>query len=124
MKLLNILIIIALIGISPFSCTSSSTETSISMSEFKKLYSQNQNINVIDVRTQGEFNGPLGHIPTAKLMPLSNIQESVNILKKLGSESIYVVCRSGNRSGRATSILLKNGINAINVEGGMKAWNQ
>ncbi len=124
MKLLNILIIIALIGISTFSCTSSSTETSISMSEFKKLYSQNQNINVIDVRTQGEFNGPLGHIPTAKLMPLSNIQESVNILKELGPESIYVVCRSGNRSGRATSILLKNGINAINVEGGMKAWNQ
>ncbi len=57
-------------------------------------------------------------------MPLSNIQESVNILKELGPESIYVVCRSGNRSGRATSILLKNGINAINVEGGMKAWNQ
>jgi|SaaInlV_100m_DNA_2_1039680.scaffolds.fasta_scaffold106481_1 rhodanese-related sulfurtransferase len=124
MKLLNNILMAVIIGASIFSCASNSIETSISMSEFKKLYSANPKIKVIDVRTLGEFNGPLGHITTATLMPLSNIQGSVDKLKTMGQEPVYVVCRSGNRSGKATSILLQNDINAINVLGGMKAWNQ
>lgn len=107
-----------------FSCAITTSESTIGMDEFKKLYSADSKIYVIDVRTEGEFNGPLGHIPSSTLMPLSNINETVNILKEANSGPVYVVCRSGNRSGKATSILRKNGINAINVQGGMKAWNQ
>jgi rhodanese-related sulfurtransferase len=37
---------------------------------------------------------------------------------------ILVVCRSGNRSGRAAKQLAKAGLNAVNVRGGMISWQQ
>ena len=33
-----------------------------------------------------------------------------------------VVCRSGNRSARATKVLSKAGFDAVNLTGGMAAW--
>ena len=35
---------------------------------------------------------------------------------------VYVICRSGGRSARATEWLNLNGFDAINVKGGMGAW--
>ena len=35
---------------------------------------------------------------------------------------VLVICRSGNRSARAAQWLNQNGYDAINVAGGMGAW--
>ena len=37
-------------------------------------------------------------------------------------EDVYVICRSGGRSLKATEYLNQNGFDAINVKGGMGAW--
>jgi len=92
--------------------------------EFKNIYLDNKKIHVIDVRTLIEFYGPLGHIKNATHRPLSKINETILDLKNAINTPIYVICRSGSRSKHATEILIENGIHAINVEGGMKAWNQ
>ncbi|HEU4330562.1 MAG TPA: rhodanese-like domain-containing protein [Lapillicoccus sp.] len=34
-----------------------------------------------------------------------------------------IVCRSGNRSGRVVAWLAAQGIDAVNVAGGMQAWD-
>lgn len=94
------------------------------MMEFKKIYSYNKKIHVIDVRSIIEFYGPLGHIKTAVHRPLSEINKTISDLKNALNTPIYVICRTGSRSRSATEALIKNGIYAINVEGGMKAWNQ
>ena len=107
-----------------FSCTSSIMYSSVSIVEFKNIYSNNNKIHVIDVRTLIEFYGPLGHIKNATHRPLSKINEAITDLKNALNTPIYVICRSGIRSKHATEILIENGIYAINVEGGMKAWNQ
>lgn len=74
-----------------------------------------QNIqNIIDVRETYEFKQ--GHIPQAKNLPLSIVKEYQ------GEEPVYVICQSGMRSKKATKLLLKQGIKAINVEGGMNHW--
>ena len=38
-------------------------------------------------------------------------------------DTIYVVCLSGKRSAIASKILRSNGINALNLSGGMLMWN-
>ena len=38
------------------------------------------------------------------------------------ADPLYIVCRSGNRSGRAAAWLNAQGIDSVNVAGGMKAW--
>ncbi len=71
---------------------------------------------IIDVRTSGEFSG--GHIKGSRNLPLNQIKKEVPALKKLNAP-IITVCRSGNRSGMAKSLLSASGIEVYN--GG--AWN-
>ena len=122
MKYIQSILITLILALNLFSCTTSIIYSSINIMEFKKIYSQNKKIHIIDVRTLIEFHGPLGHIKNASHRPLSKINETISDLKNAINTPIYVICRSGGRSKHVTEILIENGIHAINVEGGMKAW--
>ena len=37
--------------------------------------------------------------------------------------TVVVVCRSGNRSAHATAMLRGAGVDAVNLEGGLRAWS-
>ncbi|MBC8346479.1 MAG: rhodanese-like domain-containing protein [Candidatus Marinimicrobia bacterium] len=78
---------------------------------------------MVDVRTPGEYDGKLGHIDGAILIPLNELPQRLNELEDYKSEEIIMVCRSGNRSGKATKLLINNGFNAKNMVGGMIRWN-
>jgi rhodanese-related sulfurtransferase len=99
---------------------------SITVSKLNQLILKNKNTEIIDVRTKTEYYGPLGHIQNAKLRPLLDINKTIDEYKnsKYSSNPLYVICRSGNRSSKATKELRDNGINAINVKGGMNQWVQ
>ena len=88
----------------------------------KKIYIKN-NILLLDVRTLDEFDGPLGHITGAVLIPIQEIEQRIDELNKHKEKEIIVICRSGNRSQTGTRILISHGFNAVNMVGGMKAWN-
>ncbi len=66
---------------------------------------------VIDVRTPLEYNE--GHVKGSKNIVLNNIPTAVNEIKGL-NKKVIAVCRSGARSGQATSFLSKQGIDVIN----------
>lgn len=66
---------------------------------------------VIDVRTKGEYGA--GHMEASRNIPLDHIKGEIGTLKKLG-KPIITVCRSGNRSGIAKSILTSAGIETYN----------
>jgi len=36
---------------------------------------------------------------------------------------VVVVCRSGNRSAHATTMLRGAGVDAVNLDGGLRAWS-
>ena len=93
----------------------------VSMEEFQSKILDSKTV-VLDVRTEEEFHGPLGHIKGAILIPIDELSSRVNELNELKSKDIYVVCRSGNRSNFGKDILRENNFNAINVDGGMLAW--
>jgi rhodanese-related sulfurtransferase len=69
---------------------------------------------IIDVRSHGEFAG--GHIKGAKNIPLNEIGNKINDIKKL-NKPVIACCASGMRSSQATSILKQNGIDATNGGG-------
>ena len=125
MKSLIVLIIIILSSII-ISCNKSNNtqlKTSISVIDFKNKVDNNEILNIIDVRSEGEYLGPIGNIPNSKLVPLPSIANFLNDLKNLDGE-VYVVCLSGKRSSIAAKLLRANNINALNIEGGMLAWNK
>ena len=67
---------------------------------------------VIDVRTQGEWDS--GHLENAQHIEWQNILKLAETTSK--DQEIYLYCRSGNRSGKATKMLKENGFKqAINA---------
>jgi sulfur dioxygenase len=78
-------------------------------------------VQIVDVREPAEFNGPLGHVPSARLVPLGALNAKISELDK--SKPIVMVCRSGARSAQATVLLGKAGFEKVaNLSGGMLRW--
>jgi len=78
-------------------------------------------VQIVDVREPAEFEGPLGHIPGARLMPLGVLSARSAELGK--DKPTVTVCRSGARSAQATVLLGKAGFDKVaNLSGGMLRW--
>jgi len=73
---------------------------------------------VIDVRQPDEYDA--GHVPGARLIPLAEV--GVRVQEVPAEGPVYVICLSGGRSARATEFLRRQGIDAVSVAGGTKAW--
>ncbi len=102
-----------------------SSKTSMTVDELKqKLAAGDTNMVLVDVRTLGELSGELGAIPGIIHIPLDELSTRFTELEKFKNKEIAVVCRSGNRSGKATTLLRDKGFNAVNVSGGMLAWRK
>jgi rhodanese-related sulfurtransferase len=73
---------------------------------------------LIDVRELEEW--LVGRAPQAFHIPLGELGAR---LSELPSErDLIMVCRSGGRSDRAASALVELGLSAVNLAGGMQAW--
>jgi rhodanese-related sulfurtransferase len=85
------------------------------------LLINHENALVLDVREANEYNQ--GHILNSIHIPLSALSGKLGRLEKYRTKPIIASCMSGNRSGRAVSILKKNGFeNLYNLKGGIVAW--
>jgi len=73
---------------------------------------------LLDVREPDEW--AVGHAPEATHIPLGDLSQRTAEIPV--DQTIYVICRSGNRSGRAAQALNKAGWTAVNVAGGMQDW--
>jgi rhodanese-related sulfurtransferase len=73
---------------------------------------------ILDVREDYEWQA--GHIPGALHIPVDLIPERLDDLDP--DQDLQVICRSGGRSSRVTAWLGANGYSAVNVSGGMGAW--
>jgi len=76
---------------------------------------------VIDTRNKAEFKS--GHISDAVLIPLPEIKDSTDKLKKYEGRPLLFYCKSGLRSDEACKVLSKLGLNNIYaLSGGIQAW--
>jgi sulfur dioxygenase len=78
---------------------------------------------VVDVREPEEFDGELGHIPGAILIPLKDLPARAGELESQKERTIVVVCRAGVRSTTGAAILTGLGFEHVaNLKGGMLDW--
>jgi glyoxylase-like metal-dependent hydrolase (beta-lactamase superfamily II)/rhodanese-related sulfurtransferase len=78
-------------------------------------------VQVVDVREPDEISDALGHIPGARLLPLSALAQQAESLDR--SRPVVTVCRSGARSAQAVVLLQKDGFDRLaNLAGGMLRW--
>lgn len=78
----------------------------------------NDSAHLIDVREKHEFDS--GHVPGAVWIPMSLVPLRLDEFRAPGP--VYVMCRSGNRSGQVVMWLANQGIQTINVAGGTTTW--
>lgn len=103
-------------------CNSQVEIKSISTKELKVLLSE-KNIQLLDVRSPNEIKK--GFIKTAIFTSYFDDdfykQASIKLNK---NKSVYLYCRSGNRSAKAAKILKGEGYDVYNILGGFNQWKK
>jgi rhodanese-related sulfurtransferase len=74
------------------------------------------------VRSKAEFDGELGHLEGAQLVPLDELR--ARVAEVPNALPVVVICQTGKRSALGASILEKAGYRAANLAGGLVAWRQ
>lgn len=84
---------------------------------------QEDNVVLIDVRTPGEVAD--GYIPEADFFININGADFDQKISELDTAKTYVIyCRSGGRSGKAASLMVKKGFTKVyNLVGGVSAYS-
>ncbi|MCA1031213.1 rhodanese-like domain-containing protein [Bacillus timonensis] len=97
-----------------------SSLTSISTAELaEKMKDKSEDVFYVDVREPSEYEE--GHIEGMTNVPLSTLKDNYEVIPK--DKEVVLICRSGNRSMQAATILEELGYpRIVNVDGGMLSW--
>ncbi len=117
MKLFSVLLIMLFVG-----CQQNIEGiTNITVVELQTEIGKNKNIQILDVRTPSEWQA--GAIKGAIKVNVFDKNFNTEVDKVLNKDkAVYVYCRSGRRSLKASKILAEKGYEVYNVLGGYKAW--
>lgn len=94
--------------------------TKITPEEAKNIMDNEDNIIILDVRTQEEFDS--AHIEGAILLPYDQISEKASEILPDKNQTILVYCRSGNRSKTASETLVSMEYTKVYDFGGIIDW--
>jgi rhodanese-related sulfurtransferase len=93
----------------------------MSDSEFKEIDVEQvpEGAFLLDVREPDEW--AAGHVEGAVHIPMGQVEGRLAELPKEGE--VIVVCRIGGRSAKVAGMLAQHGFDAVNMNGGMLAWD-
>jgi phage shock protein E len=94
--------------------------TNITPEEANKKLNSEKGIILLDVRTKEEYDS--GHIKGSLLIPVDSLKEEAEGKLKDKDATIFIYCRSGNRSVTAANILLNLGYKNVYNLGGINNW--
>lgn len=115
--------LLALSGILLSNCNNNKAQEENSLlnaTEFSEQIKQEDNVQLLDVRTSGEFAG--GHIEGAVNYDWNGNKFEQQIANLDKSEPVYIYCLSGGRSNAAANHLRKEGYTVHELSGGMMKW--
>lgn len=93
----------------------------ITATELKQKIDAGENVQIIDVREQKEFD--VARIPNSKLIPLGEVTKRIAEIDP--NLETVVHCKGGGRSARAIEELQRAGFTGKmkNLKGGITAWS-
>jgi rhodanese-related sulfurtransferase len=94
--------------------------SNVTPKEAKQRLDNKEEIILLDVRTKEEYDS--GHIKGSMLIPVDDLDEEVKNKLMDKDATIFVYCRSGNRSVTAANILIKQGYTKVYNLGGIQSW--
>ena len=92
------------------------------MVQANEVYPKVDDVQIVDVRELYEWDA--GHIAGAIHIPLQSLLAGADATVLDSDRPVVAVCRTGNRSELATTMLQARGYDAENLEGGMEAWER
>lgn len=100
------------------------TINEVDANQAETLLAQNDDIQLVDVRTQGEVDQ--GYIDGAVHVDFMQWDEFTAGVEKLDkSQPVMVYCKVGGRSHKAAQYLVENGFEEVyDIRGGIDAWNK
>jgi len=94
----------------------------ISVSKFNKSIVK-KDIQLVDVRTPQEY--AQGHVSNAKNINLFDANFKNNLKQLDKNKAVFLYCRSGKRSAKASKILKELGFKKVyDLKGGYLAWSR
>lgn len=80
-------------------------------------------VELVDVRSPAEFDGELGHLTGARLVPLDELRQRSSEIPQ--EKPVVLVCQTGKRSGMGAVILRAAGFSRVaHLAGGMARWRE
>ena len=97
------------------------TEANLSAQQAQALLEADQEVQLVDVRTIGEWN--TGHLEKARHIPIDQFERRLVELDK--GKPVLTYCASGGRSSVSLMILEEHGFKqASHIDGGISAWRR
>lgn len=90
----------------------------IDIDGLRRELESDEDTTLVDVREPSEY--VEAHVPGAVLIPMGQLPQRLGEVPK--ERPVYVICRSGNRSGAMGPLLDAQGYDSVNVLGGTAAW--
>lgn len=97
----------------------------LDVQSLKNELDQQQQMLLLDVRSEAEFNGEQGHIDQATLIPLDQLKQKAEQIADYKGKPVMTICRTDRRSSEAAKILIDLGFENVKVvRMGMTDWNK
>jgi uncharacterized membrane protein YdjX (TVP38/TMEM64 family)/rhodanese-related sulfurtransferase len=97
----------------------------IEANELKRRLDGGEAMAIVDVRGSDEFTGSLGHIATARNIPVTELGSRLAELSEFKQKPVVLVCRTDKRSATAAHTLQAAGFSQVSVlRQGMVQWNK
>ena len=101
-------------------CAQAASYEQITQEEAKQIMDTTNGYILLDTRTQEEYDQ--SHIPSALLIPHTEIAQRAADELPDKDQVILVYCRSGNRSKQASEVLAELGYTNVKEFGGIHTW--
>lgn len=118
-------IIVAVLMLSLWSCQSQKSENVelLDAKSFSEKIHKKEEVQLVDVRTPEEFKEQ--HIDNATNINWNDADFEQQISNLDKSKPVYIYCKSGGRSAKATAKLSEMGFtNVYELDGGILNWNE
>lgn len=101
-------------------CQQAQGQQKLTPVEYQKALLKDSSATLLDIRTPDEFQE--GHLIGAKNINFYDAQFLTQVKQTAKNNTVYIYCRSGGRSSKASTLLQEAGLKVIDLSGGIQAW--